>query len=1755
MAYKAGTAWLQVIPSFENVERTIKAEAAKMGRQFEKEISEGGAEGAKKAGDAVAGEAAAGAKKAGKAVDEAVTRGGKSGAKNLGDEIRTESAKALGYLQQQLRASVLAAKRALPELKVTADSLKAEKTIASVRQQLGAMTDEEVGVDLDAATMLYTIQQLQRQLAELDRKSVSVEVYANARQAYRELERVSRIVHEQNEQLERFGAENGRAYGGAFAEQARADISRALRSIPSAPLPLSANQAQRDLDDLRLQLIDLGKKTIGIDIDGDALRIAMTDIQQQLERITEDRRIDISIRHNAQQSFEALERTTQLATRRAAAAAAKEAEGDGSDVGGAFGRAVTKAISDALKSLPQFPVDADTQPAEAKLFALRQDLKSLRPDRIGITVDGAEIMADLTRIRDALRALDNETVSVEVRTNAQAAIRELERLTGAAQRADAQDVDVKVTADRGSADDLGAALATLATQASNSFGRLGALIALGASLGTVIVPAAAAAAVAVAAIGVAAASGTAGIGAMVIGFSGIGGAVKNMHKAQQDAQKQAGSLARSQNSVASAVDGVRSAEAGLANTRANVAYSARRSAQQVIEAQRGVTRAERDALEARRQLTAAIADARRQQEDLALSIRGNAIAQRQAQLDLAEAKANLDKLRANPRATKAELEQAQIVFDRQMLQIDELSTAQRRMAEEKQRSDRDGIAGSEQVRRAQERVNDSTDAVARANERVAEAIEAQREQQRQGAFQIAQAQQAVVAAQRAVETASVSAGKAGSAAMDNFRESMEDLSPAGRGFSRFLYGLRAPLLQFRDDVQSALLPSFQFGLQDLFGYLPRIQGFARTVATVMGSMFTKTLRDLEHPTWQKFFAFLDESAVPNLERMQTIGSNVSRAIAGIVMALSPFNEGIGEGLVDITERFAVWSDKLAYSQGMRSFLDYVRKAGPEVLAFFREFAELVIDLVVAAAPVGLVMLRILTGIADAINSIPTGVLTVLIGVIAGVSAGLLVLVTGQKLATLAINLARVAVISTGQAKSLYNTVLARVAASTFVATRATDGLRSALTASAVAAGSAATKMNLFNRATGLIGIGLALVTWMFGDWIAKAGEKEQKTKDLTQAAQDYAAILRDGVTPETQQQAQQMLAQNVELRDLINNLRQAGIAQGQMVAALNGDAQARAAVVAVLDEQIKQEILRANEIRGANDYETKAEKVHRDRAEALKQQRDALIGASQAAEAENEATKELLRNDQLYAAHILELQSKSRGWTAQQYELAKALQLVGDNTASATDRAAAFMRAYDLMTDAANRGQLAVEGYNLALLDLKDSVDRNGTSLNDYTREGINNRNALRDLLRETAALAAEDIRAGMTIDQVNVKHRERIAEVEKEAIKLGFNRDEVRKLVAGYGTIPTDVNTKFLQQGAEVVQKAFKEILTDVEYLMKYGYLPAKPNEPTIDRNKRGQAYSEGGHVRGPGSRTSDDIPAWLSDYEYVQKAAAVEFYGVPFMDALNRMEIPKQVLPGFAGGGLVRPNRQYPGTLPMARPEKQTEMWLEGELGVNFGLIMMDVVKQRVTDAIKKKQAAEGLGMAGGPGGWQWQMEMLRAVFPGLALWSGFRPGSTTLSGKQSYHALGRAVDLAPRRDVAKWIYENYGKNTKELITPFPEYNLHNGRPHVYTGAVWRQHNFEGGNAHNHWAFSQGGLVRAYDGGGRIPPGITTVVNGTGRDEWMLTDQQMATLQAAARSGTDNRPNRTNVFHFKQANLDVNHLRAIEDREAALARAGRPR
>lgn len=97
---------------------------------------------------------------------------------------------------------------------------------------------------------------------------------------------------------------------------------------------------------------------------------------------------------------------------------------------------------------------------------------------------------------------------------------------------------------------------------------------------------------------------------------------------------------------------------------------------------------------------------------------------------------------------------------------------------------------------------------------------------------------------------------------------------------------------------------------------------------------------------------------------------------------------------------------------------------------------------------------------------------------------------------------------------------------------------------------------------------------------------------------------------------------------------------------------------------------------------------------------------------------------------------------------------------------------------------------------------------------------------------------------------------------------------------------------------------------------------------------YADGGPVRGPGTGTSDDVPApWLSNGEFVMKKTAVDKYGERFLQQINDGQFEGA---GYAKGGKVTKAQQAAAARAKAQAdsERQARADLRGQFGVSrFG------------------------------------------------------------------------------------------------------------------------------------------------------------------------------------------------------------------------------
>lgn len=433
----------------------------------------------------------------------------------------------------------------------------------------------------------------------------------------------------------------------------------------------------------------------------------------------------------------------------------------------------------------------------------------------------------------------------------------------------------------------------------------------------------------------------------------------------------------------------------------------------------------------------------------------------------------------------------------------------------------------------------------------------------------------------------------------------------------------------------------------------------------------------------------------------------------------------------------------------------------------------------------------------------------------------------------------------------------------------------------------------------------------------------------------------------------------------------------------------------------------------------------------------------------------------------------------------QALAAANDTYVKGRDAIANYLEAEEQLFAFKNKQIDANIAYEAALDALTEGFKENGKSLDITTAKGRDNVANVRELIQAAYDQAAADIERTGTI---SAQTQKRIDGLRAELVAMGLNEQEIEKYIEASKRVPPEVVTQIRVMGGEDAEGKLNAIgRSALNMIAQYNLTPvqafglAQGRDPRAVFGKGYDGKALGGRIVGPGGPTEDKAGLFaLSNDEFVVRAAAVQradrLYGPDALEKFNRTGV-FPIDGRYAAGGRIQMTHS-------AMPQSWRS-WSE---------LIAKANKLQADKKAELTQAQNVGGPIGGPGGGSLggsagMMALLRAQFPGLPLLSGYRPNSITLTGNRSYHASDRAVDVPPRRDVAEWIRANYGAGTRELITPYQELNLHNGRPHVYTGAVWNQHNFAGGNAHDHWAYDKGGVMNPGDIGanyGRQPEAV---------------------------------------------------------------------
>jgi len=204
----------------------------------------------------------------------------------------------------------------------------------------------------------------------------------------------------------------------------------------------------------------------------------------------------------------------------------------------------------------------------------------------------------------------------------------------------------------------------------------------------------------------------------------------------------------------------------------------------------------------------------------------------------------------------------------------------------------------------------------------------------------------------------------------------------------------------------------------------------------------------------------------------------------------------------------------------------------------------------------------------------------------------------------------------------------------------------------------------------------------------------------------------------------------------------------------------------------------------------------------------------------------------------------------------------------------------------------ATRDYKDSLVDAAKALEENGRTLNVNTEAGRKNQKALDDVAKAALDQADAIYSATGSEDKYRGSLVKSRADLVQTGIRFGLTKaqanayaDSILKIPAAKHTTVT-ITTKQAAEALQGVQALLRGI-HDKHVTLTVGTVRVGNTKVNAGQ------FAGGGPISGPGTGTSDSIPAYLSNGEYVMKAAAVDKYGTAFFDQLNSMR--------FASGGYV--------------------------------------------------------------------------------------------------------------------------------------------------------------------------------------------------------------------------------------------------------------
>ena len=155
----------------------------------------------------------------------------------------------------------------------------------------------------------------------------------------------------------------------------------------------------------------------------------------------------------------------------------------------------------------------------------------------------------------------------------------------------------------------------------------------------------------------------------------------------------------------------------------------------------------------------------------------------------------------------------------------------------------------------------------------------------------------------------------------------------------------------------------------------------QAVGESFAGMFAYMNQAIESGRVDPFFEHMNTYAVPMFERVMLSAGNILKGFGGLMVAFAPLGIGFGDGMVDMTNKFANWAWNLQSNPAFADFVKMVQESTPVIFSLIGTIVDVLWEMITVLYPFAI---RILAS-ADAFlkMAVESGALEVILKILGG----------------------------------------------------------------------------------------------------------------------------------------------------------------------------------------------------------------------------------------------------------------------------------------------------------------------------------------------------------------------------------------------------------------------------------------------------------------------------------------------------------------------------------------------------------------------------------------------------------------------------------------------------------------------------------------------------------------------------------------------------------------------------------------------------